>query len=483
MATILVVDDEPRACQVLDMELSEEGYDVKIAYSATEALEIFKKTTIDLMLIDIYMKPMSGLELLKIIKGISFSTIVIMMTAYGSIEGAVEAMKLGAFHYISKPLNLESLKSIIKKALEMRRLILENIYLKEELQSRENEFNKIIGKSPVMQQLFELIKRVAPTKTTVTIFGESGTGKELIARAIHEHSPRCDKPFVVVNCVAIPETLLESELFGHVKGAFTDAITTKPGKFELADGGTIFLDEIGDMSLALQGKILRVLQEREIEPVGGTVAKKVDVRIIAATNRSLPDLVKQGKFREDLYFRLNVVPIIVPPLRERKEDIPYLAQYFLSKYSKEAGKKIDGITPNALELLQNYNYPGNVRELENLIERAVVLCTKNYLDVEDFLLDAYFISARNITSNFREVREDEFEIKISKEEVVNSSYRKLKAKVIKQFDYFFFDNILKETAGNITLAANRVKMHRKNLSEKLKSLGINPNDYQKNNHQ
>ncbi len=375
---ILVADDEQSMREFLDIMLSKEGYKVTLASNGEEVLRLIENDIFDLALLDIRMPRIDGITALKKIKDTSPETVVIMITAYASTDTAIKAMKEGAYDYITKPFKIEEIKLIIKNALEKRSLQSENILLKKVVRDRFH-FENIIGQSPKMMAIYELLEKVSPTKTNILITGESGTGKELVAKAIHFNSPRKDKPFVTLNCGAIPEALIESELFGHMKGAFTDAISTKKGLFEIADGGTIFLDEISELPLLMQVKLLRVLQDKEFKRVGGTEDIKVDVRIISATNKDLEEAVREKKFREDLFYRLNVIQIKLPPLRERKEDIPLLAEHFLKKYSQELNKNISRISPDALRILLNYDYPGNVRELQNIIERAVALETSEEL--------------------------------------------------------------------------------------------------------
>jgi two-component system response regulator PilR (NtrC family) len=369
---ILVADDEQSMREFLDIMLKREGYRVSSASNGEEVLKLVEKDLFDLILMDIRMPKMDGISVLKNIKVLSPETTVIMITAYASADTAIKAMKEGAYDYITKPFKVEEIKLIIKNALEKKNLQKENILLKQVVRDRYH-FENIIGQSPKMLDLFDLMEKVAPTKTNILITGESGTGKELVAKAIHYNSPRKDKPFVTLNCGAIPEPLIESELFGHMKGAFTDAIVTKKGLFEVADEGTIFLDEISELPLMMQVKLLRVLQDKEFKRVGGTEDIRVDVRIISATNKDLEEAVREKQFREDLFYRLNVIQIKIPPLLERREDIPHLANHFLKKYSEELNKNITKISPEALQILLNYHYPGNVRELQNIIERAVAL--------------------------------------------------------------------------------------------------------------
>jgi two-component system response regulator HydG len=380
--TILIVDDEQSHRLMLRAHLEGEGFQIVEASDGHEAVDRVTERSLDLVLMDIRMPTMDGIEALKRIKEITAAMPVIMMTAYGSINSAVEALQAGATDYLTKPLDMDELIFKTKKALYYRQLEEENILQKERLGLRF-DLSSIIGTSPTMKKLFDTLAMAAPTEATVLLLGESGTGKELVANAVHQNSPRKDKPYVKVNCAALPETLLESELFGHEKGAFTGAIDKKKGRFERADGGTLFLDEIGEMSPPTQTKILRVLQEREFEAVGGTKTIKVDVRIIAATNKDLADEVKRGKFREDLYYRLNVVPITIPPLRERTEDIPLLAEHFLRIYSEKNKRNITGFGPGVMDAFIAYSWPGNVRELENIVERTVIMSREDTITLKD----------------------------------------------------------------------------------------------------
>ncbi len=383
MSQILIVDNEKSMRDFLSIVLKKEGYDCRTAEDGEEALSQVEKDGADLVITDIKMPKMDGLTLLKEIKTVSPETATVMMTAFASTGTAVEAMKEGAYDYLTKPFQIDEVKLIIKNVLERKTLKQENRQLRRELKTKSH-FTQIIGNSKKMQKVLALVEKVADNKSNILITGESGTGKEMIARAIHYNSDRKDHPFVTVNCSALPETLLESELFGHMKGSFTGAIGNKAGLFETADKGSILLDEIGDTSLAIQVKLLRVLQERELRRVGGTKDIKVDIRIIAATNRNLEDLIAEGKFREDLYYRLDVIPIHLPPLRERPEDIPLLADYFLQKYNETLGKQIEGIAPDMIRLLSRHEWKGNVRELENVLERAVALTSNRVLDIDDF---------------------------------------------------------------------------------------------------
>jgi nitrogen regulation protein NR(I) len=379
MNTILIVDDQKVVCYSLQRFLQSEGYDVVTAAGGEEAVTIINETNPDLVIMDVRMPDMDGIEVLEKIKASHPKTQVIMMTAFSTTDKAIHAMKLGAYDYLTKPFDNDELLIRVKDALKTRDL------MKEVVTFDETDFTqseRIVGSSAVMLGIYKQIGKAAPTDATVLIRGESGTGKELIARALYHYSKRATKPFMAMNCAAIPEQLLESELFGYERGAFTGADFKRLGKFEQSSGGTIFLDEIGDMSLNLQAKLLRVIQDGRFERLGGNETVKTDVRIIAATNKDIEDMVKKGVFREDLYHRLNVVGIYAPPLRERKEDIKELAAYFIRKFNRKLGKCVKGITTEALKILNEYSWPGNVRELENLIERAIVFCGDDYLSVE-----------------------------------------------------------------------------------------------------
>ena len=382
---ILVVDDEPVQREMIGGFLRKQGFEVIAADSAERALELFRQDAFDLVLSDQKMVNMSGLELLQAVHTINPETPVILITAFGTIEAAVAALKQGATDYLTKPLNLEELLYRIRKVSDRYRMINENRELREALRER-HRIEGIIGESGQMLEVLSLVRRVAPSEATVLIRGESGTGKELIAKAIHFGSPRARGPLVKVNCAALPEALLESELFGHEKGAFTGAIGSRQGRFELANGGTIFLDEIGDLPLHLQAKLLRVLQEREYEKVGSSRPVQVNVRILAASHRPLEALIKAGQLREDLYYRLNVVTISLPPLRERRSDLSLLIEHFLRRYAEKNGKTMRGLTHEARDILLRYDYPGNVRELENIIERAVVLTRDDVIGIGDLPL-------------------------------------------------------------------------------------------------
>ncbi len=380
---ILIVDDEEGMRKLLGRVLAKNGYESVTAANGNEALRLIESEQFDLVITDIKMPGMDGLQLLQELKEFDPALPIIVITAYGTVESAVQALRAGAYDYITKPFENDEIKLTVAKAFERERLLAENRYLHEELEGRYR-FSGIIGSSEVMKQVFEMSSSVASSNANVLITGESGTGKELIARSVHYNSPRKDKPFIVLNCAALPENLIESELFGHEKGAFTGAINSKKGRFELAHDGTLFIDEVGEMTPSSQVKLLRVLQEHEFERVGGSRTIHCDVRLVAATNKDLEQAVKDGSFRDDLYYRLNVVNVHMPPLRDRREDIEELARHFLERYAAETGKKITDISPRALSCLLAYEWPGNVRELQNVIERAVVLAKGESLTPHDF---------------------------------------------------------------------------------------------------
>ncbi len=396
-ATILVIDDEVAMRDSCRQALSRDGNRVEVAEDGLTGLAMLKKESFDLIILDLKMPGLSGMDVLKEIKEDNFEAIVIVITGYATIESAVEAMKRGAYDFVPKPFTPESLRMIVKRALEKRKLALENVLLRAELKESFGP-EVIIGQSESMKRVENLVMKVSPTDSTVLISGESGTGKELVARAIHRHSRRKDKPFVVVDCGSLVENLFESELFGHVRGSFTSATETKYGRFELANGGTLFFDEIGNISMNIQIKLLRVLQEREITKVGSSQLIKVDVRIIAATNRDIEKAVKEGTFREDLFYRLSVVPIALPPLLERKPDIPLLAKHFLMKYNKKRKKHVRAISDRAMKALVEYDWPGNVRELENAIERAVVLTESEVIEPKDLFYYGLTVDAPSISN-------------------------------------------------------------------------------------
>ena len=448
---ILVADDEPSHRQMIEAVLAAEGYEVTQAEDGQAAISAIEDRFYDLVIMDIRMPNVDGIQALQKIKQISPDIPVIIMTAYASVGTAVDALKSSAFDYLIKPLDIEELKILVAKALHHHQLEQENIYLKERLNDRF-DFSNIIGHSPAMKKLFETMALVAPSEATVIIVGESGTGKELIANAIHQNSPRKDFPFIKVNCAALPETLLESELFGHEKGAFTGAIARKQGRFQLAHNSSIFLDEIAEMAPATQAKILRVLQEREFEPVGGTQTIKVDTRVIVATNKNLEKEIQEGRFREDLYYRLNVITVEVPPLRRRREDIPLLADFFLKHYAEKNRRLIKGFTPRATDLLMRYDWPGNVRELENIIERAVIMARGEMITPLEFPFD---------------LQDLDVELKESRIDLTPG-------RSLKEVEKVLILRTLEEARGNRTHAAGILGISRRTLQLKLKEYGINP---------
>ena len=449
-AKILVVDDDASHRTMLKAVLSAEGYQVHEADDGDAACLAVEKMVFDLVLMDLRMKRMHGDAAQKKMHEISPGTPVVIMTAYGSVRSAVKALKAGAHDYLTKPIDVDELKILVGKALRHRQLEEENINLKARLDARF-DFGDIIGRSPSMRELFETLSLVAPSDATILIQGESGTGKELVANAIHHNSPRKDHPFVKVNCAALPETLLENELFGHEKGAFTGATGPKKGRFQLADRGTLFLDEIAEMAPATQAKILRVLQEREFEPVGGTRTVQVDTRIISASNRTLEDEIAAGRFREDLYYRINVVMIKVPPLRNRSADIPLLADYFLRQYAEKNHRRLKGFHPGAMDLLLRHAWPGNVRELENVVERAVIMARGDMVGPEHF------------PSTLQDPDAGE-----SPREPVLASGRSLK-----EVEKEMILKTLEDMGGNRTRTAETLGISRRTLQLKLKGYGIN----------
>ncbi len=457
---ILVVDDEMIVCESCKRILEEEeGYEVDIALSGKEAFEKMKANPFDIVITDLKMPGIDGMEVLKTFRKEYPDSIIIMITGFSTVETAVEAMKLGAFDYIPKPFTPDEVTIVVKKAIEKKSLMLENIYLRQELQEKYG-FHNIVGKSKKMLEIYRIIAKVAMTDSTVLIYGQSGTGKELIARAIHFNSPRREKQFVPVDCAVLSENLLESELFGHVRGSFTGAVTTKPGLFEVADGGTVFLDEVGNISLAIQAKLLRVLQEREFTPVGGTKSKKVDIRLIAATNKDLEKMIKEGTFREDLYYRLNIVPISLPTLKERHEDIPLLAVHFLKKYAEEMGKGIKAFTPEAMERLMKYPWPGNVRELENVVERTVVMTDDEMVRVEHLILPGQ-----------QEKEMSENQIPLTSEELKEVK-KQMREKAVEEIERAFVLSALERHQWNVTRAAEEVGMLRPNFQALMRKYNL-----------
>ena len=449
MERILVVDDEKNYQVVLNALLSGEGYEVLTAGNGARALVLAAEEEPDLLLTDMRMPNMTGLELIQKLREKGSDCAVVVMTAYGTVENAVEAMKAGASDYVMKPFENQELLLTIKRTLKMRRLMVQNQLLREELDKGQG-FSDIVGESAPMKELFKLVDKVAATKATVLINGESGTGKELIARAIHTRSPRKDEPFIPVNCMALTETLLESELFGHEKGAFTGAATRRKGRFELADTGTLFLDEIGEISPSLQVKLLRVLQERTFERVGGTQSLTVDVRIVAATNRDLTQAVSEGSFREDLFYRLNVVRLDLPPLRDRKEDLPALVAHFVSKYSREVGRSAPQVTAEAMQRIYDHNWPGNIRELENALERAVIMAGSE-IKTADLPLDVLPAKGGGETALPRDM-------------TINEAVENLEKRMI--------NRALAETAGVQAHAARELGITKSNLAYKMKKYGL-----------
>jgi DNA-binding NtrC family response regulator len=452
MATILIVEDEPRMRRLLEISLGEDGHSVRISPDAESGLKGLAREPADLVITDLKLPGMSGLEFLQEARRMNAGIPVIVMTAYGSVETAVEAMKAGASDYVLKPFTIAEMKLVIAKELDVQRVRDENRSLKEALGKRY-QFHNVIARGKKMQEVLALVERVAATNSTVLVGGESGVGKDLVARAIHQNSRRASGPFIKVNSTAVPDTLFESELFGFERGAFTGALASKPGKFELADKGTLFLDEIGDVPAAIQVKLLRVLQEREFERLGGTKTLKIDVRLIAATNRDLRAALAEGTFREDLYYRLNVVPIDIPPLREHKEDIPDLVKHFFARFARENERTSapQEITPAALKMLTDYHWPGNVRQLENIIERAVALSSEPVIDVNDIHLDA---PARSAAGNAGEVPflPDGMTLEQWEDEMIREAMRR--------------------TSGNKSEAARLLGLSRNALRYRLGKLGV-----------
>jgi DNA-binding NtrC family response regulator len=455
---ILIIDDSPEIVTQFANFLKEEGFEVETALDGQAGIAKIEKRFYDLILTDLKMPGLDGMQVLKYVQENSPDSICIILTGYGTVKNAVEAIKLGAFDYLTKPIKLDEILITLKRALEYRNLRRENINLKNQLR-KKYRFENIVGDSEKMQKIFEVIEKVADSDSTILILGESGTGKELIAKAIHYNSYRREGPFIPVNCAAIPSELLESELFGHEKGAFTNAIRTRIGRFELANGGTIFLDEIGDMSPVLQSKLLRVLQDRQFERIGGIKTIKTDIRVIAATHQDLKLAVEQKRFREDLYYRLNVIPIHLPPLRERKSDIPLLAHHFLDHFNRTKKKKIKGFTKEAMDKLIQYDWPGNVRELENTIERVVILLDGDFITPQDLPEKFQNLTRENIPQEI--IIPDEG---ISLEEAVNEFERKLILQA------------LQKTGWVKNKAARLLNLNRTTLIEKIKRQNLYPPD-------
>jgi len=444
--TILIVDDERNTREGLQRAL-QDRYNVLLAEDSQKAVQTLESTSVDVMLTDLRMPGVDGMGLLRRAMSLTNPPVCIMMTAYGSIENAVQAMQAGAYHYVTKPVNLDELELVIQRALNSRRIEVENVNLHEQIDRRYGLEN-IIGESPAMRQLFETVQQVAPSRATVLITGETGTGKELIAKAIHNLSPRKNGAFIPVHAAALPSTLLESELFGHEKGAFTGAVERRIGRFELADGGTLFLDEVSELEPSIQVKLLRVLEERAFERVGGAKTLQVDVRLVAATNKDLKKLVSEGKFRDDLFYRLSVVTIDLPPLRERRDDIPLLVKAFLDEFGRENSKQVRELTPEALNVLLAYDWPGNVRELRNAIEQMVVLARAERLTVRD--MPAAIRGSADLT----------------KINVVRAGM------TVEEAERQLIVQALKETNGNRTKAAQKIGISRRTLHRKLKEFGL-----------
>jgi DNA-binding NtrC family response regulator len=449
---IMIVEDDASVRKMLEMLLNTSGYHTVSLGEGEEALRMAKKTPFHLYLIDHHLPGISGIDLLKEIRKIDSEAVVIMMTAFGTIESAVDALKAGAYDYLPKPFQIDLVLALVKKALEYYRLKHENLILQKSVQEKYR-FENIVGNSIPMQKVFEMIEKVSDSDSTVLLQGESGTGKEVIAKTIHFNSPRKDKPLIPINCGAIPEALLESELFGHEKGAFTGAVSSRLGRFELAHGGTLFLDEISELPLPLQVKLLRVLQEREFERVGGTRSIHVDVRIIAATNQDLEEAVIEKKFRKDLFYRLNVIPINVPALREHKEDIPLLIDHFLSKFNSRKGRAIQGLNPEALRILMAYSWPGNIRELENLMERMITLRHEGAISTED-IPEKYLRTETSPASSLFQFPD----------EGINFT------KVVTEFEVHLLNQALVKSKGVKNRAAQLLQLNRTTLVERLKRL-------------
>jgi len=450
---MLIIDDEPLMRITLQDSLVGEGYEVVAAETGRKGVDLLRKNQWDIIITDLKLPDLEGIEILKEAKSLNPSTEVILITAYGSIDSAVSAMKEGASDYLTKPFSMDELLLIIKRLLRMKQLEEENLSLKKRVEERYG-LEGLVGKSPQMLKIYDLIETVAQTDTTVLVNGENGTGKELVANAIHLQSPRKNGPFIKVNCAALPETLLETELFGHEKGAFTGAIRQRKGRFELADGGTLFLDEIGDVSPAVQVKLLRVLQERQFERVGGNDTISVDVRMICATQKDLKEEIRKGTFREDLYYRLNVVPIVLPPLRERREDVLLLSDHFISRFSKKMGKEITGLSEEGKALLLKYPFPGNIRELENMLERAIALIKGKIIQPED-LPDEVCGQPSSIQDVCKRIRGS-----------------KPLASATKLFEKEYIQSVLEKTKGKKGQAADMLGISRKTLWEKIKELEI-----------
>jgi DNA-binding NtrC family response regulator len=463
-AKVLVIDDEQIVLKSCTRILSAEGYDVQIVQTGAEGLRKLADEKFDVVLTDLKMPDMSGMEVLEKVLESYPDMIVIMITGYSTVQTAVDAMKMGAYDYVPKPFTPEELVEAVGKALDKKKQAEESVYLRVKESEVRDGLHNLMGKSERMQEVYRMIKRVAPTNATVLIYGESGTGKELVARAIHYDSERKSRRFIAADCSTLPPTILESELFGHVRGSFTGATDTRPGLFEIADGGTLFLDEIGNTNLEVQGKLLRVLEEKEFKPVGSSEIRHVDVRFIAATNRDLKAMVSEGNFREDLFYRLNVFPMTVPPLRERREDIPLLACYFLDELSRESNKDIKGFSADAMELLMRYHWPGNVRELKNVIERLVIMSDEDLLG-KKHLRGTMEVSGINIQEDVPRTRDELKEAK-----------KRIRQEASEEVEKAFIIQALSRNDWNVTRAAQDTGMQRPNFQALMRKHGIKLKD-------
>ena len=452
---ILIVDDERSMREFLGIYLRREGYRIEAAQGGNEAMAALKSRTFDVVITDLRMPDTDGLTILAEAKRLHPDTEVIVVTAFSTTETAIAAMKAGAHDYLTKPFKIDEVSLVVERAMEKRRLARDNVALRDELKGRY-KLDRLLGKSQPMQRVFDLLSKVASTRTSVLLVGESGTGKELAARALHELSPRTDRPFVAVNCGAIPETLLESELFGHVKGSFTGAGADKQGLFDAADNGTLLLDEVADLPVAMQVKLLRVLQERKVKPVGGVVEREVDVRIVAATNRDLEAEVEKGTFRQDLYYRLNVIQVRLPPLRERREDLPLLVDHFVRKFSAEHGRPVTGATPDVMSAMMAYHFPGNVRELENMIERAVTLTSSDQLGIDAFPNLAGLHGSAPGANAIDHVPDDGLDLE----------------RHLEDYERTILIKALEKTGGNRTEAARLLRVSFRSMRYRLSKLGI-----------
>ena len=457
--SILVIDDEPVVCKSCLRILSGEGYDVRTVLTGAQGLECAGARPFDVILVDLKMPDMNGMEVLRRLREETPETVVIMITGYSTVKTAVEAIKLGASDYVPKPFTPDELTLVVQQALEKQRLIYENVYLRQKLKIKAG-LGEIVGDSEEMQEIYTLIVRVAPTHSTVLIYGESGTGKELIARAIHDHSERKERPFVTADCSTLSQSILESELFGHVKGAFTGATATRPGLFGMADGGTLFLDEVSNIPPETQSKLLRVLETQEFRPVGGSQRKQVDIRLIAATNRDLKEMVSEGIFREDLFYRLNVFPISAPPLRERREDIPALAIHFLNHFSTETRKDLRGFTKEAMDLLMKYDWPGNVRELRNVIERLAIMADEDMVE-PGHLPGVQGTQHGRTVENAPRTKEELKKVK-----------RSAREKAVEEIERSFVLEALHRNDWNVTKAAENTGLQRQNFQALMRKYGI-----------